>query len=71
MTVKDLIAALQLRDPNLEVYAYCDHGQTPEKVQYPKVIWVESDEYAIWDGEYAGSEEEAEEEGYKVKAVLL
>jgi hypothetical protein len=71
MKVSELISALQLRDPNLEVYAYCDHSQTPEKVQYPKVIWAAGDVYAIWDGEYAQSEEEAEEEGYKVKAVLL
>jgi hypothetical protein len=70
MKVSELISALQLRDPNLEVYGVSDHGQTPEKVQYPKVIWVESAEHSLWDG-FAGSEEEAEEEGYKVKAVLL
>lgn len=70
MTVKDLIEALQLRDPNLEVYAYTDHGQTPEKVQYPKVIWADNLDHTLWDG-YVGSEEEAEEEGYKARAVLL
>jgi hypothetical protein len=70
MKVKELIAALQLRDPNLEVYGYCDHGQTPEKVAAPGIIWVESSEHTLWDG-YATSLEEANDQGYKVKAVLL
>ena len=38
MKVKELIAALQLCDQELEVYGYCDHGQTPEKVCGPSVI---------------------------------
>lgn len=70
MKVHELIAALQLRDPNLEVYGYCDHSQTPERVSYPKVIWTDSIEHSLFEG-FVGSKEEAEEEGYKVKAVLL
>lgn len=70
MKVSELIAALQLRDPELEVYGYCDHSQTPEKVCAPGVIWVESVEHTIHDG-YAASKEEADECGYKHKAILL
>lgn len=70
MKVSELIAALQLRDPELEVYGYCDHGQTPEKVSAPGVIWVESVEHTLRDG-YAASKEEADECGYKNKAILL
>jgi hypothetical protein len=71
MKVKDLIAALQEFDPNLEVYGYCDHGQTPEKVSPPSEIYAEEDSYSIWDDEWTSDEDRAEEEGYKVKAVLL
>jgi hypothetical protein len=66
MKVRELIAALQLRDPELEVYAYNDHGQTPEKVGYPGVVWLDPD-----GDDFAGSSQEAKEYGYTVKAVLL
>lgn len=70
MKVRDLITALLAFDGDLEVYGYCDHGQTPEKVSYPGYIWTEANEHTIWDG-WAGSLGEAEDEGYTVKAVLL
>lgn len=71
MKVKDLIAALKKMDGNLEVYGVSDHGQAPEKVSSPQEIWLEKSAHTIWDGEYLTDEEEAEDEGYKVKAVLL
>jgi hypothetical protein len=69
MRVAELIEALQLLDPTLEVYGYCDHGQTPEKVSYPGYIWTEANEHTLWDG-YAGSPDE-NDGYYPVKAVLL
>jgi hypothetical protein len=71
MKVKELIAALQKFDQELEVYGCCDHGQTPEKVSPPSEIYVKGDSYSIWDSEWTSDEESAEEMGYKVKAVLL
>lgn len=70
MTVKELIAALKKMNPDLEVYSCCDHGQIPEKACPPSEIYVESADHTLWDG-YAADEEDAEEEGYTVKAVLL
>ena len=39
MKVKDLIEALQLMPQELDVYSYCDHGQTPEKSCSPSVAY--------------------------------
>lgn len=69
MKVKDLIAALQELDGDLEVYGVSDHGQQPEKISPPSEIFMESAHYSLED--YTGDEEEAEEYGYTVKAVLL
>jgi hypothetical protein len=68
MKVKELIAALKKFDGDLEVYGYCDHGQTPEKVSPPSEIYTESADYSLEDYGYVG---EAEENGYTVKVVLL
>lgn len=70
MKVKELIDLLQGCDPELQVYNYCDHGQTPEKSSAPQVIYVESLDHTLWDG-YASSEGEAEEYGHDKKAVIL
>lgn len=70
MRVKDLIAALQSMDGDLEVYGYCDHGQTAEMVSAPSEIFVERTDHTLFDG-YASEGEDAEEYGYTVKAVLL
>lgn len=69
MKVSELIEYLSLRDPDLEVYGFCDHGQTPEKVQYPGVIWAASPD-TVWE-EYVASLEEAKECGFTYKAILL
>jgi hypothetical protein len=70
MRVKDLIAALKIFDGNLEVYGYCDHGQSPEKVSIPSIIYVESTVHGLY-GEYTMDAVEAEEYGYTAKAILL
>lgn len=71
MNVRELIQALLAFDGDLEVYGTSDHGQTPEKISSPSEIWTEKDSYSIWDGEYISDDDEAEECGYTVKAVLL
>lgn len=71
MKVKELIEYLQRCDQELEVYGYCDHGQSPEKVSAPGVIWIEGDVHTIWDGEWQSSSQEAKAAGFKHKAILL
>lgn len=72
MKVKELIELLQQCDKELEVYGYCDHGQTPEKVSSPGVIWfAEKDAHSIWDGEFTYDKYEAEEHGFEQKGILL
>jgi hypothetical protein len=70
MKVKELIAHLKNFDGNLEVYGYCDHGQSPEKVSVPSEIFVESLDHNIYD-EWTSDEESAEDCGYITKAVML
>lgn len=74
MKAKDLLAALkQLSKAELElsVYGYCDHGQSPEKISNPGVIYLKEDVHTIYDYEYTSDEEEAAENDYKYKAILL
>lgn len=72
MKVKDLIAALQLCDQELEVYGYSDHGQSPEKASSPQVIYTESnDAHRFWEGEWRSYPDDAEELELKCKAILL
>lgn len=72
MKVKDLVAALQLCDQELEVYGYSDHGQSPEKASSPQVIYTGSnDAHMFWDGEWTSYAEEAEDQDFKCKAILL
>jgi hypothetical protein len=71
MKVKELIAALKKFDGNLEVYGYCDHGQSPEKVSSPSTIYTDRTGHSLWD-EWTQDPSEAEDIGtYAVKAVLL
>ena len=70
MKVKELIAALQLCDQELEVYGYCDHGQTPEKVQVPSEIFAGSLDHTLYDN-HVNDLEEAEFMGYTHKAIML
>lgn len=68
MKVKELIAALKNFNPEMEVYSYTDHGQTPELSQRPSIIYLapngESDEYSF-------DEFDAEEYGYTKQSVVL
>ena len=66
MKVKELIAALQLCDQELEVYGYCDHGQAPQRVCGPSVIRVQSVDHTLWDNWDANDEYD-----YEHKAILL
>lgn len=70
MKVKELIAALKKFDGNLEVYGYCDHGQSPEKVSGPSFIYTDSNDHSLYD-EWTGDAEDAEDAGYSVLAVML
>jgi hypothetical protein len=70
MKVKELIEALKKFDGNLEVYGYCDHGQSPEKVSEPKYVYADSTNHCLWD-EWTQDGFEAEDIGYTVTAVML
>lgn len=70
MKVKEIIEALKKFDGNLEVYAYCDHGQSPEKVSGPGYIYTNSNNHNLWD-EWTDDPEDAEDIGYSVLAVML
>ena len=70
MKVKELIEHLKKFDGNLEVYAYCDHGQSPEKVSVPSYIYTDSSSHCLWD-EWTNNSEEAIDFGYTAEAVLL
>lgn len=70
MKVSELIEALQKMPQDLEVYAYTDHGQTPERVTSPTVAYTDMLEHSIYGG-WASYEDEAEEEGFTKKFVIL
>lgn len=70
MKVSELIKHLKQFDGELEVYAYCDHGQWPEKVSVPQEIFAEGAVHCLWD-EWTSAVEDAVEYGYTAKAVLL
>jgi hypothetical protein len=71
MLVHELIEQLKRFDPMLPVYGYCDHGQTPEKISPPGIIFVKEASHSVWDGEWADNRQDAKQEGYNVKAVIL
>lgn len=70
MKVKELIEHLKKFDGNLEVYGYCDHGQSPEKVSAPSTIYSNSVGHCLWD-EWTQSSGDAVDYGYTAMAVLL
>ncbi len=70
MKVKDLIEHLKQFDGELEVYAFTDHGQTPQLISPPQIIYAGDSAYTLWD-EWVVAPDEADEYGYQVKAVLL
>ena len=70
MKVKELITTLQQFDGELEVYGMCDHGHAPERIRKPSILWAETGVHTLWE-DFTTDEEEAAEEGYEFKAVLL
>ena len=76
MKVSKMIELLQQMPEDLEVYSYCDHGQTPEESMSPQVVAVVKEEYerGTIDG-YMASTQEAVDSGYEesdlVEIVLL
>jgi hypothetical protein len=70
MKVFELIELLKEMPQDLEVYSYCDHGQSPEKTSTPSIAFTKQADYCLWD-EYCTDEDVAEESGYTHKVVLL
>ena len=70
MKVKELIAFLKDMPQNLEVYGYCDHGQSPEMVRSPSVCYTKECEYTLWE-EWSADKDEADEQEYAKQFVLL
>lgn len=71
MKAKELLEALQQLPPehlDLEVYGYCNHAQTPEKICSPQIVWRNEDDT---DFGYCIDEETANEWGCNEKAILL
>lgn len=75
MKVKDLIKKLEKYDEagfgDLEVYGYCDHAQSPEKISGPAIIYTSKTSHTLWEDEYTMDKENADYEGYYEKAILL
>ena len=71
MKVKELIEMLQACEQDLEVYGYCDHGQSPEKVSRPSVMYtLDTNNHSVYD-EYCMDKMDANDYGYREKAILL
>ena len=66
MKVSRMIELLQQMPQDLEVYSYCDHGQTPEESMSPQVVAVVKSVYECGtiDG-YMASTQEAVDSGYE------
>lgn len=76
MKVSEMIELLQQMPQDLEVYSYCDHGQTPEESLRPHVVAVVKSEYENGTiGGYMSSIQEAVDSDYEesdlVEIVLL
>lgn len=70
MKVSELIEALKKMPQDLEVYAYTDHGQTPEKISRPSIAYTDMLTHSIYDG-WVTCADEAEEEEFTKKFVIL
>ncbi len=68
MKVFELIELLKEMPQDLEVYSYCDHGQSPEKTSTPSVAYTNELSHSLWE-DWTSYEEEAEE--YESKFVIL
>lgn len=70
MKVKELIELLKDMPQDLEVYSYCDHGQTPERTGSPRVAHTDELEYFLWD-DWATDPHDVKENCYRKAFVLL
>ncbi len=75
MKVSKMIELLQQMPQDLEVYSYCDHGQTPEESCDPSIQVLIKDYNGNIDTESFMSYEDAIDSGYDdeqiVKIVML
>ena len=75
MKVSQMIELLQQMPQDLEVYSYCDHGQTPEESQSPSVYVLIKDYNGYADPEYYMTKDDAIDSGYEesdlVEIVML
>lgn len=75
MKVSKMIELLQQMPQDLEVYSYCDHGQTPEESQSPSVYVLVKDNTGYVAPESYMTKEDAIDSGYEesdlVEIVLL
>jgi hypothetical protein len=69
MKVSELIEKLKAMPQDLEVYSYCDHGQTPEKSSSPEIAYTNSSEYFLED--WSDCKVWAKSQGYKGKFVMV
>ncbi len=75
MKVSKMIELLQQMPQDLEVYSYCDHGQTPESSCAPQVVVVVKSEYDHGSIDEYMEKDDAIDSGYEesdlVEIVLL
>ena len=71
MKISELITMLQAMPQDLEVYGYCNHSQTPEKISSPHIVFTNELSYSLYDYEWSTSQKDAEEAGYDKQAVIL
>ena len=71
MKVSEMIELLQQMPQDLEVYSYCDHGQTPEESMSPQVVIAVKSEYENGTIETTMSSiQEAVDSGYEESGLV-
>lgn len=70
MKVKDLISYLQKFDGELHVFGCCDHGQTPEMLSAPALVYAEEFSHSLYEN-WTEDKDDAEENGYHCVGVIL
>lgn len=75
MKVFKMIELLQGMPQDLEVYSYCDHGQTPESSCAPRAVVIVKSEYDHGSIDGYMEKEDAIDSGYEesdlIEIVLL
>jgi hypothetical protein len=70
MKVKELIELLQKMPQELEVYGVSDHGQSPEQISAPQIIFIEKEVNTLWDN-FTTDKNDAFDWNFNIKAILL